>query len=80
MQELFCERVPFVTWGLSTHNPEVALEAVRRGVVEVIMFSITPFGSAAAIGGRERPVWRLRECRGADRAPEGGALQSLRGK
>lgn len=28
--------------GLSTHNPEVALEAVRRGVVEVIMFSLNP--------------------------------------
>lgn len=28
--------------GLSTHNPNVALEAVRRGVVEVIMFSINP--------------------------------------
>lgn len=28
--------------GLSTHNPEVTLEAVRRGVVEVIMFSINP--------------------------------------
>ena len=28
--------------GLSTHNPEVALEAVRRGAVEVIMFSINP--------------------------------------
>ncbi len=28
--------------GLSTHNPEVALKAVRRDVVEVIMFSINP--------------------------------------
>ena len=28
--------------GLSTHNPEVALEAARREVVEVIMFSINP--------------------------------------
>ncbi len=28
--------------GLSTHNPEVALEAVRSGKVEVIMFSINP--------------------------------------
>lgn len=28
--------------GLSTHNPEVALEAARRDVVEVIMFSINP--------------------------------------
>lgn len=28
--------------GLSTHNPEVALEAVRSGKVEVIMFSLNP--------------------------------------
>lgn len=28
--------------GLSTHNPEVALEAVRSGKVEAIMFSINP--------------------------------------
>lgn len=28
--------------GLSTHNPEVALEAVRTGKVEVIMFSLNP--------------------------------------
>ncbi len=67
--------------GLSTHNPEVALEAVRRGVVEVIMFSINPafdllppsedvndlFGDFANAGG-------------ADPSPEGGVLQSLRGK
>lgn len=28
--------------GLSTHNPEVALEAVRTGKVEAIMFSLNP--------------------------------------
>lgn len=28
--------------GLSTHNPEVALEAARSGLVEVIMFSLNP--------------------------------------
>ena len=28
--------------GLSSHNPEVALAAVRSGVVEVLMFSVNP--------------------------------------
>ncbi len=28
--------------GLSTHNPDVGIEAVKSGVVEVIMFSINP--------------------------------------
>ena len=28
--------------GLSTHNPEVGIEAVRSGVVEMIMFSLNP--------------------------------------
>lgn len=28
--------------GLSSHNPEVALEAVKSGVVEVLMFSVNP--------------------------------------
>lgn len=56
--------------GLSTHNPEVALEAVRRGVVEVIMFSINPafdllppsedvndlFGDFADAGERVEPL------------------------
>lgn len=28
--------------GLSSHNPEVALEAVKSGVIEVLMFSVNP--------------------------------------
>ena len=28
--------------GLSSHNPEVALEAVRSGAIEVLMFSVNP--------------------------------------
>lgn len=28
--------------GMSSHNPEVALEAVKSGVIEVLMFSINP--------------------------------------
>lgn len=28
--------------GLSSHNPEVALEAVKSGIIEVLMFSINP--------------------------------------
>ena len=28
--------------GLSSHNPEVALEAVKSGIIEVLMFSVNP--------------------------------------
>lgn len=56
--------------GLSTHNPEVALAAVRSGKVEVIMFSINPafdmlpasddintlFGDYSEAGGNIDPV------------------------
>ena len=43
--------------GLSSHNPEVALEAVRSGAVEVLMFSVNPCYDLQPAGEDVEQLW-----------------------
>ena len=44
--------------GLSSHNPEVALEAVRSGHIEVLMFSINPLYDLLPASEECEDLWR----------------------
>jgi predicted aldo/keto reductase-like oxidoreductase len=43
--------------GLSSHNPEVALEAVRSGEIEVLMFSVNPCYDLQPAGEDVEELW-----------------------
>ena len=43
--------------GLSSHNPEVALEAVRSGAIEVLMFSVNPCYDLQPAGEDVEQLW-----------------------
>ena len=53
--------------GLSSHNPEVALAAVERGLVEVLMFSVNP------VSYTHLDVYKRQVRRAAGRDGRGGA-------
>ncbi len=57
------------TLGLSSHNPEVALAAVRTGEIQVLMFSVNPCYDLQPAGEKVEELW----------APEryAGALQNM---
>lgn len=44
--------------GLSSHNPQVALEAVRSGCIEVLMFSVNPCYDLQPAGEDVEDLWK----------------------
>lgn len=51
-----CGRIRHI--GLSSHNPQVALEAVRSGHIEVLMFSVNPCYDLQPAGEDVEDLWK----------------------